>query len=122
MRSRCQSETAGHGSGEGACARPPNGGGAGRGRPTRCPASLAVRVVIHEWRPAFESPASEAALQPWEVPAAGSRPPSRASVVWRTAPGNALPGGRRYSCLRSEEHTSELQSLRHLVCRLLLEK
>src|SRR5437899_8270180 len=32
---------------------------------------------------------------------------------------------RRYeraSTLRSEEHTSELQSLRHLVCRLLLEK
>src|ERR1039458_10412079 len=25
-------------------------------------------------------------------------------------------------CQRSEEHTSELQSLRHLVCRLLLEK
>src|SRR5258705_5093230 len=25
-------------------------------------------------------------------------------------------------CKRSEEHTSELQSLRHLVCRLLLEK
>src|SRR5438045_9767349 len=30
-------------------------------------------------------------------------------------------GGRR-AVLRSEEHTSELQSLRHLVCRLLLEK
>src|SRR5437899_5107669 len=29
----------------------------------------------------------------------------------------ARPAGRR-----SEEHTSELQSLRHLVCRLLLEK
>src|SRR5947199_4559378 len=29
--------------------------------------------------------------------------------------------GRRL-LLRSEEHTSELQSLRHLVCRLLLEK
>src|SRR5437899_5590730 len=31
---------------------------------------------------------------------------------------------RRYSGIirRSEEHTSELQSLRHLVCRLLLEK
>src|SRR5437899_9287771 len=28
----------------------------------------------------------------------------------------------RGSCARSEEHTSELQSLRHLVCRLLLEK
>src|SRR5438045_6342567 len=26
------------------------------------------------------------------------------------------------SFVRSEEHTSELQSLRHLVCRLLLEK
>src|SRR5262245_64340589 len=29
--------------------------------------------------------------------------------------------GRRIE-IRSEEHTSELQSLRHLVCRLLLEK
>src|ERR1039458_10002563 len=28
----------------------------------------------------------------------------------------------RKSASRSEEHTSELQSLRHLVCRLLLEK
>src|SRR5262245_64076722 len=27
-----------------------------------------------------------------------------------------------YVKIRSEEHTSELQSLRHLVCRLLLEK
>src|SRR5262245_62743788 len=27
-----------------------------------------------------------------------------------------------FRCRRSEEHTSELQSLRHLVCRLLLEK
>src|SRR5262245_63816278 len=29
---------------------------------------------------------------------------------------------RNLTHLRSEEHTSELQSLRHLVCRLLLEK
>src|SRR5258705_8669616 len=29
---------------------------------------------------------------------------------------------RRGAQIRSEEHTSELQSLRHLVCRLLLEK
>src|SRR5258705_3324898 len=28
----------------------------------------------------------------------------------------------RAKIMRSEEHTSELQSLRHLVCRLLLEK
>src|SRR2546429_5935771 len=31
-------------------------------------------------------------------------------------------GGRSVSALRSEEHTSELQSRLHLVCRLLLEK
>src|SRR5438045_7739993 len=30
--------------------------------------------------------------------------------------------GARVPAARSEEHTSELQSLRHLVCRLLLEK
>src|SRR5262245_63297470 len=40
----------------------------------------------------------------------------------------ARPGRLRVRCEpaadpdRSEEHTSELQSLRHLVCRLLLEK
>src|SRR5438045_6424091 len=31
-------------------------------------------------------------------------------------------GARLGGANRSEEHTSELQSLRHLVCRLLLEK
>src|SRR5205814_10257564 len=35
--------------------------------------------------------------------------------VWKS-----VNGGTTYK--RSEEHTSELQSLRHLVCRLLLEK
>src|SRR5262245_63307848 len=30
--------------------------------------------------------------------------------------------GALVEAVRSEEHTSELQSLRHLVCRLLLEK
>src|SRR5687767_15471590 len=33
-----------------------------------------------------------------------------------------LPGRRCTSRVRSEEHTSELQSLAYLVCRLLLEK
>src|SRR5258705_5953152 len=36
--------------------------------------------------------------------------------------GASRPQGLRTGCPRSEEHTSELQSLRHLVCRLLLEK
>src|SRR5437899_12662834 len=39
--------------------------------------------------------------------------------------GGSLPCVNRFlfdTRTRSEEHTSELQSLRHLVCRLLLEK
>src|SRR2546422_6829799 len=38
--------------------------------------------------------------------------------------GNAVPGQEACAgtALRSEEHTSELQSRLHLVCRLLLEK
>src|SRR5438045_7906789 len=37
--------------------------------------------------------------------------------------GKCAGAGYLHSCAtRSEEHTSELQSLRHLVCRLLLEK
>src|SRR5262245_45172374 len=35
---------------------------------------------------------------------------------------SAQISGRGQHVVRSEEHTSELQSLRHLVCRLLLEK
>src|SRR5436853_2446186 len=41
------------------------------------------------------------------------------SIRNRWTPGSS-PIGAKIS--RSEEHTSELQSLRHLVCRLLLEK
>src|SRR2546423_6540415 len=41
-------------------------------------------------------------------------------------PGRAPPAHRRFALCprasRSEEHTSELQSLAYLVCRLLLEK
>src|SRR2546425_9568910 len=37
-------------------------------------------------------------------------------------PKKALPTDSVTRCRRSEEHTSELQSLAYLVCRLLLEK
>src|SRR2546425_7957271 len=36
--------------------------------------------------------------------------------------GPDVPQVLRAYCIRSEEHTSELQSLAYLVCRLLLEK
>src|SRR5437899_9000793 len=40
----------------------------------------------------------------------------------RTSRQHHHPADDRAGRARSEEHTSELQSLRHLVCRLLLEK
>src|SRR5262245_66563257 len=43
---------------------------------------------------------------------------SRVPATTSSARAGSYSGARR----RSEEHTSELQSLRHLVCRLLLEK
>src|ERR1039458_1673651 len=54
------------------------------------------------------------------------QPPARASRAGLTVPfwpsysncGCAAANGNA----KSEEHTSELQSLRHLVCRLMLEK
>src|SRR2546422_7065206 len=50
--------------------------------------------------------------------------PAAARPFWRsqsTALLMSSPVSTR-ACLRSEEHTSELQSRLHLVCRLLLEK
>src|SRR5690554_7688885 len=43
--------------------------------------------------------------------------PAIRSILANNSPPNICPKG-----LRSEEHTSELQSRPHLVCRLLLEK
>src|ERR1035441_10776797 len=78
------------------------------------------------------------------LPASRSKnipPPARRMVFWCPVKSNANPmrGAKVSQWLltrpfgipfrpamptpfRSEEHTSELQSLRHLVCRLLLEK
>src|SRR5262245_65980179 len=52
-----------------------------------------------------------------------SERPHQGPVLHAVAGGHH-PGapGQRVLAERSEEHTSELQSLRHLVCRLLLEK
>src|SRR3712207_5574198 len=44
--------------------------------------------------------------------------PARPRIAWRYGSRSAYP----LPCLRSEEHTSELQSRQYLVCRLLLEK
>src|ERR1035441_10832865 len=57
----------------------------------------------------------------------GDRPPCqvRSEICPDRARGDTLARPPRMGVddeYRSEEHTSELQSLRHLVCRLLLEK
>src|SRR2546422_6692721 len=52
-------------------------------------------------------------------PVAAARPYPRPPGFTTHAAGH---GGRQRSRPRSEEHTSELQSRLHLVCRLLLEK
>src|SRR5258708_37398628 len=59
-------------------------------------------------------------------PEAGDRLRGRRGKIGRrAASGNLTPRGSRGAGVRrerSEEHTSELQSPDHLVCRLLLEK
>src|SRR3712207_8329851 len=50
-------------------------------------------------------------------PGACGAPARRRAGAARARPGSGLAAG-----LRSEEHTSELQSRQYLVCRLLLEK
>src|SRR5690554_7646153 len=95
---------------------------------------------------AGSSTGSSSGLAPYRCPATGRHflrcgPPYRLWVgaTWsecsRRAPGSPIgerfhrsggpPGWRHvpeYRSYRSEEHTSELQSRPHLVCRLLLEK
>src|SRR5258705_9889811 len=48
--------------------------------------------------------------------------PRQIRMLINTGGGDPATGVFVSSLARSEEHTSELQSLRHLVCRLLLEK
>src|ERR1035441_8452350 len=77
-----------------------------------------------------EAPVTRRARRPMDAAAAGTcrRVPSPKRM--RAAVANSKVGmGKRVRAKtqrrkerRSEEHTSELQSLRHLVCRLLLEK
>src|SRR5690349_24182356 len=63
---------------------------------------------------------------PHRADGAADRGRQAGAVVYRAASAltatRLLPELRRTRFLRSEEHTSELQSRRDLVCRLLLEK
>src|SRR5439155_26123268 len=54
----------------------------------------------------------------------GTHLPESNAILWYLADGTPLlpSGALPRAQVRSEEHTSELQSRGHLVCRLLLEK
>src|SRR5262249_58981930 len=57
----------------------------------------------------------EPARDVWSTPRCSRR-------AWPGSRGTTRASAARAWCPRSEEHTSELQSLTNLVCRLLLEK
>src|SRR5260370_29446163 len=75
------------------------------------------RSTLFPYTTLFRSPTT----RPWPTPTCPRPPPSPTSspscTTARPASGTSTLGG-----LRSEEHTSELQSHLNLVCRLLLEK
>src|ERR1035441_1900783 len=90
--------------------------------PEHCPCGPPHNTVLHIIGPLPTTPDSH--HFDWPTPTGGVKQEphyeqvasSRNPLPWRTA---GLPVALRghHDCIRSEEHTSELQSLRHLVCR-----
>src|SRR5258707_7418418 len=56
------------------------------------------------------------------APRGAYRPSDTRWIVWCSLRGSVRGRATMLATLRSEEHTSELQSRQYLVCRLLLEK
>src|SRR3712207_7705430 len=80
------------------------------------------RSTLFPYTTLFRSPARRARLG---TPLPRPDRPARAGLPLRRAAARqaaALRAQDRHPALRSEEHTSELQSRQYLVCRLLLEK
>src|SRR3989449_5764414 len=84
------------------------------------------RSTLFPYTTLFRSPAARPAID--VIPASRVTSASAGSARFGTAasirPGGSVVGRSLSECTatRSEEHTSELQSRLHLVCRLLLEK
>src|SRR5438045_3855489 len=95
-------------------------------RPSEAMANPIAAAPSPTARPRAPSSASEV-IEPDVMCPTVPRSCATAYSMPRNAPASAsattaTPASRLPSLVRSEEHTSELQSLRHLVCRLLLEK
>src|SRR5262249_58022762 len=85
--------------------------------PTTEISSLSLHDALPIWAPARKRTGLRMATSELGGPHVGRSGRSRETP---TGPGPGRRGVR--PCPRSEEHTSELQSLTNLVCRLLLEK
>src|SRR5207244_12839094 len=96
-------------------------------RPPRVPHSHSLSLYTPPPPPDSSTPSLHDAL-PISTPknaTAKARPRALRAVCWnaKPEPRSTIPSAARLSGMkRSEEHTSELQSPDHLVCRLLLEK
>src|SRR5258708_30308093 len=83
------------------------------------------RSTLFPYTTLFRSPGAAAASVPSSVRQYGS--PDATGTTQMSPEGSSQRSSERSEkkaicCPRSEEHTSELQSPDHLVCRLLLEK
>src|SRR5205823_14690765 len=84
-------------------------------------------LSLHDALPICDLP-HRRAHRPGRQPGGGARHPVPLQRLWRGARRQLAPGDLLHLQFdpervpRSEEHTSELQSLAYLVCRLLLEK
>src|SRR6266498_5357533 len=102
-----------------ACATPPMmlSSGMKTSRPTVGP--FWNTIIVGRCRRPISTPGKFVGTSATVMPIS-SRPPIRWSGSWslKASPITVATGAK----VRSEEHTSELQSRPHLVCRLLLEK
>src|SRR2546422_1677228 len=82
------------------------------------------RSTLFPYTTLFRSPARSPRATDWETGARGGRSsdgfPDHDERLAHAPGDESLEAEQRHE--RSEEHTSELQSRLHLVCRLLLEK
>src|SRR3989449_2069663 len=93
-----------------------------RRRHTRCSRDWSSDVCSSDLSPLPERGGASERASPEATPSPPPDPAHAADRAHRARGGAAARPGSDRRGNRSEEHTSELQSRLHLVCRLLLEK